>query len=208
MGRSTPFERELGRVKERVLKAYGWSQDLQKSIERLKEVHRGGRTNVNHAAIALVLAAYLENNGYQVQVEKEVNQLQVDVWGYRGETVVAEVETGYVPPWEVHRSLEYLTGRLSTKIARYSTLGEKFLLAVPPFYLPPIPRVFIKNPERRDEEDLKEEAYYIGLYANVDGVGMDSLRRAKVDNIALVDVGEARVKLLNPDILEKWIHNL
>jgi len=131
------FINDIEKLAKRVEESYG-GVELDDIIQRLINFYELGFTNINHSSIQLILSAYFKSLGYRVFVEYERKGRLLDLY-VSDEDMGIEVEYGYIPNSNAIDAEEYLKSRISLKILRYSTLSSKFYIAVPSFYIPPIP---------------------------------------------------------------------
>jgi hypothetical protein len=71
------------------------------------------------------------------------------------ETLVVEVETGFVPPEAALAPIRYRQARIAAKIARYSGHSQRFALATPGYHVLQVPEVLLQPPDERKKKELK-----------------------------------------------------
>ena len=185
------FRLDLEKLAERI--GGGTSSSLRPLIDKLTDLHRIGAAKINHSAMELVVAAYLMSKGYDVDVEVKLNELRCDVMGWNDETVIVEVETGFVPPEHALDPDSFCRARVASKIARYSQYSDKFYLAAPPTYLMDIPSFLLTPPHARSEIELRRWKDLLDRYYKNPPIPLTLLRKAKLDGILVAYVDEGRV---------------
>ncbi len=202
MKRTRNFVKDLVGVKNKILSHYG-ILDIEEVFNKLMEFHKLGAINSTHSILQLIVASFLIKEGYKTSVEYETGGRVIDVYAVKGFDLGIEVETGYVPPNFADNQEEFLMSRTSLKIARYSNLAKEFFIAVPSFYIPPIPDLFLLGQEERKEEELRETMNLIKKYHNVLDVNLKSLKTAKVDGVIVVNTSDLRVKVFGQEEFSK-----
>ncbi|MCK4583569.1 hypothetical protein KAU18_09695, partial [Candidatus Bathyarchaeota archaeon] len=115
--------------------------------EDLVEMNSRNVVKINHSTMELVAAMYLVQDGFDVEIEYDLNGISTDLYAQKGYgSLIVEVETGFVPPDHALDPMNYLTARVSSKITRYSSFANKFVLASPPHYIMQIPESLTKPP--------------------------------------------------------------
>ncbi len=181
---------------------YGLGEELVNLYNRLSEAHHNGLLNVNHAVLQLVLSAYLLSRGYKVYVEIDMGNGYADLYAEKGVSIGIEVETGYVPPEEAVSPKEYLMGRISAKSARYSWGFDRFYIAVPKYYVPPIPPQLLLDPSERSEEDNRALMEIARKVTKAPDLTLADFRRSKVDGLITVDVDDMEIEILDKETLK------
>ena len=189
-------------------------QDLQPKLamlgDRLKFLRDRNLLKINHSVLELVVAKHLIINGYDVDLEHELDSgLTCDVWARKGlGTCIVEVETGYVPPSHALDPVDYIKARVASKIARYSNYCQKFILGAPPHYIMPIPRMFAIPARFRSEEDMLTVKRYCDMYYSNPQVSRDEILNAHIHNVMVIDVDQMRLCEIDPvdyiDRVELW----
>lgn len=175
---------------------------LEAVVDKLVKLHELGRVKSNHSVMEVIVAHHLLTKGYElVDVEHALDgKLVCDVFGVKGESsIVVEVETGFTPPENSLDPMMYLKTRIASKIARYSAYAEKFSLAFPPFYIPPIPRVLLKPPRERLVEELVSLKRELDRYYRNPPISLDELANARLHTLMVVDVDALRVREVDPE---------
>jgi len=171
------FRRDLLRVLERT-GATGESRErLVKLVDKLSELHERGMVKINHSVMELVVSWHLLRKGYDA----------------------IEVETGFTPPESSVDPLDYLKARIASKIARYGAYAEKFSLAVPPYYVPPVHPIFFKPPRERRSVEALELKRLLDRYYKRPPISLDELISARLHSVMIVDVDNARVEEVDPE---------
>lgn len=180
----------LGSSSYEVLASIAW---------RLYDLNKKRSVSINHSVMEILVAHHLLKKGFVVDVEKDVGGLVADVVGYRGGCVsIVEIETGFTPAEHATDPIGYLRARIVGKVARYSSKGSEFVLAFPPYYTPPIPSAFLKDPEDRFAEEIMELKAHADLYYRNPPIDIESISTARVDFIYILDVDRGRVLELSP----------
>ena len=191
------FRRDLAEIADRM----GLSSELSSVVSKLTELYSRGLVKINHSAMEVVAAGYLVKCGYDfVDVEHKLDgDLVCDVYGVKGfSSVVIEVETGFTPPSNALDPNSYLIARISSKIARYSYYAEKMILAVPPYYTPPIPSELLKPPRDRCIDRIARLKMLLDKYYKNPPVGIKELLNARLHGIMIIYVDYCRVEVIDP----------
>ena len=183
----------------------GGRKELWALIERLVELNRRRLVKINHSVMEVVCAAFLISRGWGVEVEKPLDEnLVCDIYAVRdGETLIVEIETGYVPPENALDPVTYWDARVISKAARYSHYASSFKFGVPPYHLLRIPEVYSKPPrERSREEALKAKAICDRYYRNPP-VTLEEIMNAKLDGILIINVDKGIVEEVGVNVYVK-----
>jgi hypothetical protein len=156
---------------------------------------------INHSVMELVCAKYLILKGYEVQVEYALNEiLTCDLYSVKGYgNLIVEIETGFIPPEHALAPLTYTSARLASKIIRYSSHAGKFALGVPPHYILPFPRALAKPPRRRTHMELDFIKKLCDIYYHNPPVTEEEICHARIHEIYIIDVDQARVQEIDPE---------
>ena len=189
LSRLTVDVNEEERNKLNVLKS--WLVKLQKE----------NIVKINHSVMELVCAKYLILKGYEVQVEHSLNELLTcDLYSAKGYgNLIVEIETGFIPPEHALDPLTYTSARLASKIIRYSSFAGKFALGVPPHYNLPFPRMLAKPPRGRTLVDIDFIKKLCDMYYHNPPVTEEEIRNARIQEIYIIDVDQARVQEVDPE---------
>lgn len=173
--------------------------DVVKS--KLVELHHQNLVKINHSAMELVCAYYLILKGYDVTVEQQLDgSLVCDVFGVKGDgRAIVEVETGFIPPEHALDPSAFFTARITSKIARYSSHSNKFMLGVPPHCVLPVRSFFQKPPGRRDTAELKEAKELCDRYYRNPPISLDRIREARLHSVQVIDVDSGSVNEVDPE---------
>lgn len=197
---------------------------LMEVRERFVELSRRRLVKINHSIMQFLCAKYLIENGYRVEIEYPLNggTLMADIFAVRervlglgadprdailsemhgtsenDETLVLEVETGFVPPKAALHPGRYRLTRIAAKIARYAGFSHKFSLATPHYHVLQIPQTMLHPIGHRSEAELQTlKAMCDGQYLNPP-VLYDELATAEVQSIYVVNVDETKVLEVDP----------
>ncbi|MEN3000024.1 MAG: hypothetical protein ABDH61_05570 [Acidilobaceae archaeon] len=170
---------------------------LSKVVEKLnQEVARGALARY-HALLQFMVAVDLHERGFDVSVEEDLPT------GFRADvhaegpccSIIAEVETGYVPQEWILRLEEYLAYRAAYKAAAYSTDSDVFVLALPSHTRAVLPEPLLKPIEERSTEEIVLIKAMIAVYnkGQLQRIGWRA-HLARVDAIAYVNIEENEVE--------------
>ncbi|ACP36240.1 conserved hypothetical protein [Sulfolobus islandicus Y.G.57.14] len=187
------FINDIEKLAKRVEESYG-GVELDDIIQRLINFYELGFTNINHSSIQLILSAYFKSLGYRVFVEYERKGRLLDLY-VSDEDMGIEVEYGYIPNSNAIDAEEYLKSRISLKILRYSTLSSKFYIAVPSFYIPPIPDELIVD--IKDKTKLRRILELIGKFHKTNDIMLNDAKLAKINGIISVDVSNLSISIID-----------
>ncbi|MBN2334312.1 hypothetical protein JXL21_02050 [Candidatus Bathyarchaeota archaeon] len=163
--------------------------------EDLLEMHQRNIVKINHSTMELVAAAYLIQMGFDVKIEHSLNGISCDIYAQKGfGSLIVEIETGFVPPDHALDPMTYLKARVTSKITRYSSFANKFVLASPPHYIMQVPASLTKPPRFRTDEEIAYLKKLCDLYYSNPPVSLEEIRNARIHSIYVVDVEKARVK--------------
>jgi len=181
-------ELTLQRLKER-LEPSGF-RSLEGLAAKLRELALRRVVSSNHTIMELVVAAHLLSKGYEVDVEHPLApNLVCDVYAVReGESLIVEVETGFVPPENSVDPLAYRLARELSKVARYSRYADYFAMAVPPFHILQLPSLIFLPPEERKRWGVERLKGLIDAYYSKPPVELEELLTARLHYVYLVIV--------------------
>ena len=203
-------------------------QELSVICETLIDLNKRRLVKINHSVLEVVLSKYLIEQGYQVKVEHPLNRgsLSADILAKRvrekqsniqentthsekkpiedkvsrkGETLLVEVETGFVPPEGALSPGLYRQVRIATKIARYSGHAHKFGLATPNYHVVQVPNVLLSPPEIRSDDELEELKALCDSYYYSPPIPLETLAKVELDAIYILDVDFDDVIPCTPD---------
>lgn len=197
------FIKDLNNLKQRVIINYGNLKQLEEVYERLLEFYKLGLVNLNHSSLELITAAYLIKEGFRVYVEHEINGKVIDIYGIKGIDVGIEVETGFVPANYISNQEEFLKSRVALKVARYSNLASQFYIAVPSYYIPPIPQQLLKKEDERSEEEIRELLHLIKKYHRSLDIRLSDVKSSKLNGVIAVNTASLKVKIFSHETFSK-----
>jgi hypothetical protein len=122
------FDRDLGVLLTRLNE--GVDRDTKEKLNRLRDrlirLNEENLVKINHSVMELVCAKHLILKGYDVDVERPLEDgLICDLYGVKGYGVlIVEVETGFVPPNHALDPATYCKARIASKITRYSNHSD------------------------------------------------------------------------------------
>jgi hypothetical protein len=180
-------------------------EEVRKEVLRTADILVGlyskRLVKINHSALELVCARALVMWGYDVKVEHRLDSTLVcDLMGSRGDgTVIVEIETGFIPPEAALEPSAYARGRISSKIARYSRFGGKFVLGTTPSYLLDFPTFFMKPTRSRTAEEASEVKALTDRFYDSPPISVEEFLGAKLHSVFVIDVEEATVTEKDPE---------
>jgi len=192
------FEEQLRGIMERLTETSERNRDLEEVYRRLVSLRI---SNAHHASLELVVANHFLSRGYRVWVEHEKDGLILDVYSLGDREVGVEVETAFIPPEVLDSPEDYLTARLTVKVARYGKSVQDFYIAVPSYVFPPLPAVFLKAPEERDEEELRCLFRLVRRFHNIPGLDLRSLKEGRLSGLLSVNLSSLSVSSLDVAVL-------
>jgi hypothetical protein len=175
----------------------GFCKELSYSEEEIEKlIHPFIKFNIylEHAKSQILCENYLRKMGYEVELEKEISKgLRCDVFAKKGgETLIVEVEANKEGDWI----------REVSKVARYSRYADKFVLGIPSYREPKIPKEFLrelfKPPELRDEGILKKIKQQVGEVYTKPTIPLEEFKNSKLTSIYLIDVENKRIEEKHP----------
>lgn len=187
------FISDLEKLAKRLEELYG-DIELDDIVQRLIDFYELGFTNINHSSLQLILSAYFKSLGYRVFVEYEKKGKLLDLY-VSDEDMGIEVEYGYIPNSDAIDAEEYLLSRISLKILRYSSLSSKFYIAVPSFYMPPIPEEL--TADVKDKAKLRRVIEIIRKFYKINDVTFNDVKLAKINGIISVDISNLSISVID-----------
>ncbi len=192
--------------------------------ERLIELNKRRLVKINHSVMQLICAKHLIEMNYKVYVEYSLlgGQLMADIFALKErepelvhdiedslicerlgiskdlEALVVEVETGYVPPSAALSPVHYRGTRLAAKIARYCRYSHRFALSTPNYHILQIPRVLLKPPEEREEDQLQTLKRECDAFYQSPPIQYEALALSEVDSIIIIDIDNMNCTDLTP----------
>ena len=162
---------------------------------RLIELYKKNLVKINHSVMELVCAKHLIRYGYVVDVERRLTNILIcDLHGSKGngETVV-EIETGFVPPDHALDPLSYYYARVASKIARYSSFANQFVLATTPVSILPIPEMYRRPPRDRRNEEIDKLKHVCDKYYRNPPVTEEEIINGRIHMIYIIDIDQGNV---------------
>ena len=211
MNNREKFEQDLTTLLSRL--TCGIDKAAENKLIMLKDslvnLQKENVVKINHSVMELVCAKYLILKGYEVQLEHQLNEiLTCDLYSVKGYgNLIVEIETGYIPPEYALCPLTYTSARLASKIIRYSSFAGKFALGMPPHYVLPFPRALAKPPRRRTAEEIEVIKNLCDKYYQNPPVTKDDICNARIQEIYIIDVDQAKVQEIDPEAYMKRTFN-
>ena len=207
MNNKEKFEQDLTTLMSRLTS--GVEKDVENKLNMLKEwlinLQKKNVVKISHSVMELVCAKYLILKGYEVQLEYPLNDLLTcDLYSIKGYgNLIVEIETGYIPPEYALCPLTYTSARLASKIIRYNSFAGKFALGMPPHYTLPFPRALAKPPRKRTQEEINAIKQLCDKYYQNPPVTEEEIRNARIQEIYIIDVDQAKVQEIDPETYMK-----
>jgi len=173
---------------------------VRKVADVLVGLYRKNVVKINHSALELVCARELVRRGYEVEVEHRVDRALVcDVYGERGdESLIVEIETGFIPPDAAVEPSAYARGRIASKIARYSGFADRFALGTTPTYVLDFPRFFAEPARERSTVEAARIKAATDVRYDRPPISMEELMVARLHSIFLIDVDSGETMEVDP----------
>ena len=196
------FDRDLEylvlKMAEEVDEDIEWK--LNELKRRLIHLHDERIVKINHSVMELVCSKQLILKGYDVQVERRLeNKLVCDLYAEKGYgSLIVEVETGYIPPSHALDPSSYTLARIASKIIRYSACAERFALGVPPHYIVRYPKTLTVPPRCRKREKLKSIKRLCDKYYQNPPIRLNEIQYARIHGIYIIDVDHTRTQEVDP----------
>jgi hypothetical protein len=170
-------------------------EKIHKLRNDLFEMNRRNIVKINHSVMEIIIAKYLIQDGFDVNLEYLLNGISCDIYAKKGfGSLIVEVETGFVPPDHALDPITYLKARITSKITRYSAFANKFVLASTPYYIMQIPSSLTKPPRFRSDEEIAYMKSLCDLYYTNPPVSLEEIRNSRLHSIIIVDVDNVEVK--------------
>jgi hypothetical protein len=207
MNNKERFEQDLTALMSRL--TIGVEKEVENKLSMLKDwlvnLQRKNVVKINHSVMELVCAKYLILKGYEVQLEYPLSEvLTCDLYSIKGYgNLIVEIETGFIPPEHALFPLTYTSARLASKIIRYSSFAGKFALGMPPHYILPFPRALAKPPRKRTSKEIEAIKKLCDKYYQNPPVTEEEIQNARIQEIYIIDVDQAKVQELDPEAYMK-----
>jgi hypothetical protein len=201
------FEQDLTTLMSRL--TLDVEKDAENKLIMLKQwlinLQKKNIVKINHSVMELVCAKYLILKGYEVQLEYPLNDLLTcDLYAIKGYgNFIVEIETGFIPPDYALSPLTYTSARLASKIIRYNSFAGKFALGMPPHYILPFPKALAKPPRKRTSKEILEIKKLCDKYYQNPPVTKEEIQNARIQEIYIIDVDQAKVQEIDPETYMK-----
>ena len=201
------FEQDLTTLMSRL--TLDVEKDVENKLIMLKQwlinLQKKNIVKINHSVMELVCAKYLILKGYEVQLEYPLNDLLTcDLYSIKGYgNLIVEIETGFIPPDHALSPLTYTSARLASKIIRYNSFAGKFALGMPPHYILPFPKALAKPPRKRTSKEILEIKKLCDKYYQNPPVTKEEIQNARIQEIYIIDVDQAKVQEIDPETYMK-----
>ena len=168
--------------------------------EKLIELYQKNLVKINHSVLEIICASNLISQGYSIDIEKPLSDsLVCDVFATKGDgTFIMEIETGFTPPDHALDTIDYYVARIASKIARYSKYCSKFGLATPVVGILPVPKLFLKSPVERTEDEIKKIKTLCDRFYKNPPIDYDDILNARLHSIYLINIDKGFAKQLDP----------
>ena len=182
----------------------GKSSDMKSKInfvrERLIELYQKNLVKINHSVLEIICASNLITQGYSVDIEKHLSDILVcDVFATKGDgTFIMEIETGFTPPDHALDTIDYYVARIASKIARYSQYCSKFALATPVVGILPIPKLFLKPPSKRTNDEIRKMKELCDRFYKNPPIETSDILNARLHSVYLINIDKCFAKQLDP----------
>ncbi len=168
--------------------------------EKLIELYQKNLVKINHSVLEIICASNLISQGYSIDIEKPLSDsLVCDVFATKGDgTFIMEIETGFTPPDHALDTIDYYVARIASKIARYSKYCSKFGLATPVVGILPVPKLFLKSPGERTEDEIKKIKSLCDRFYKNPPIDYEDILNASLHSIYLINIDKGFAKQLDP----------
>ena len=194
--------------------AQGKTSEIKSKInfvrERLIQLYQQNLVKINHSVLEIICASNLIEQGYTVDIEKQLSEILVcDVFATKGDgTFIMEIETGFTTPDHALDTIDYYVARIASKIARYSQYCSKFALATPVVGILPIPKLFLKPPSKRTPDEIKKTKTLLDRFYRNPPIAVDDILNARLHSVYLINIDKCFAKQLDPSTYLDLIENL
>ena len=168
--------------------------------EKLIELYQKNLVKINHSVLEIICASNLISQGYSIDIEKPLSDsLVCDVFATKGDgTFIMEIETGFTPPDHALDTIDYYVARIASKVARYSKYCSKFGLATPVVGILPVPKLFLKSPCERTENEIKKIKSLCDRFYKNPPIEYEDILNARLHSIYLINIDKGFAKQLDP----------
>jgi len=192
--------------------------------DRFIELSKKRLVKINHSIMQFLCAKYLIEDGYRVDIEYPLNggTLMADIFAVRkkmlpnhddakdaflsemhgvsedDETLVVEVETGFVPPKAALYPGQYRQTRIAAKISRYSGYTHFFSLATPHYHVLQIPEAMLQPVGYRNQAELDHLKSLCDAQYFSPPVKAEELATSQIQSIIVVNVDNMKVLEVDP----------
>ncbi|MBD3407586.1 MAG: hypothetical protein GF411_15825 [Candidatus Lokiarchaeota archaeon] len=172
---------------------------------RLLKLKERNLVRINHSILEILCAWHLIKLNYDVDVEKRIGDsiLIADIIArneVESNSLLVEVETGFVPPSAAMNPRHYRMVRIASKLARYSGHYPNFALATPVYHLLQVPYTLLKEPGLRRKGELFQLKRLCDQYYQDPPITYEDLKKAELDRIFLMNVDDLEVTSLSSDL--------
>ncbi len=206
------FDKDIAAIQYRLSSRLDTSQleQVEAIAAKLREMFRKLLVKSNHSVMEVLVATFIIEMGYQTDVEHPLEQnLVCDVYGRKSEsTLIAEIETGFVPPEHALDPVTYIRARLVSKIARYSKFADRFLLATPVDNVAMIPNALSRPPRVRSAEEIESLKKLCDAYYTNPPISLEEIGNARLNDLLIVNVDELRVAVVDPETYLEAVRQL
>lgn len=177
---------------------------------RLIELYKRNIVKINHSILEVVCAKHFIKYGYDVDVERQLNDILVcDLYATKGDNIlIAEIETGFVPPEHALDPLTYTSARVASKIARYSAFADKFALATPVLSILPIQSIFLKPPRHRSNDEIARVKALCDRYYSNPPIKVEEIKNARLHSVLVINADDAIVKEMDPEAYVELVKSI
>ena len=224
--RNKRFIKDIDKLLERIEPSTSSKvmNQLHQVRERFIELSQKRLVKINHSIMQFLCAKHLIENGYRVEIEYPLNggALMADIFAVRKrllddgddakdvilsemhgisedeETLVMEVETGYVPPKAALNPGRYRLIRIAAKISRYAGFSHFFCLSTPHYHVLQIPDAMLQPVGKRDNSELANLKDLCDVQYFSPPVLYDELATSEIHSIFVVNVDETKVLEVDP----------
>lgn len=192
--------------------------------ERFIELSNRRLVKINHSIMQFLVAKHLIENGFRIEIEYPLNggALIADIFAVRKrmivdsedakdailsemhgtsedeETLVVEVETGFVPPKAALNPGRYRLIRIAAKISRYAGFSHFFSLATPHYHVLQIPNAMFQQVGKRNNAELDTLKALCDSQYFSPPVLHDELATSEIHSIFIVNVDGTKVLEVDP----------